>query len=71
MAVGSRTATVMLVVLIIHYQVFLVLSIEDPALVCVSGTLVSSHRHELRVLLIGNIVDGLSYGMSINACSDR
>lgn len=59
MAVGSRAATVVLVVLVVEDEVLLVLSVEHPALVSVGGTLVAGNREELGVLLVGNVVDGL------------
>ena len=59
-AVGARAATVKLVVLVVHDKPLLVLRVEDPALVSVGSTLISGDGDELGVLLVGDVVDGLS-----------
>ena len=58
MTVGSGTATVVLIVLVVEDEELLVLGVEDPALVGVGGTLVAGDGDELWVLLVGNVVDG-------------
>lgn len=64
--VGTGATTVVLIVLVVENQELLVLSVEDPALVGVGSTLVSSNGDELRVLLVGDVVDGLLFPWSVN-----
>jgi hypothetical protein len=59
-AVGSGATAVVLVVLVVQDEELLVLGVENPALVGVGGTLVAGDGDELGVLLVSDVVDGLS-----------
>lgn len=46
MTVGTRSASIILIVLVIQDEPLLVLLVQNPALVSVGGALVGGHRHE-------------------------
>lgn len=49
--------SVILIVLIVKEQILLILGIKDPALMGVSSTCIGSDGEDLRLLLVGDVVD--------------
>lgn len=58
--VGTWAAAVNLIILIVHDEPLLILSVEHPALVSIGGALVGGNRNKRWFLLVGDIVNGLS-----------
>jgi hypothetical protein len=56
MAVCGRAAALDFIVFVVHDEVFLVLGVEDPALVRVGGAFVGCDGDDLGELLVGDVV---------------